>query len=323
MKKYNLIAGVAIALFFTSCSNMYLSKGREDFENLKYVDAIKSLEKSSEKKTTVEASTLLAEAYYRTGQPIAAVAEYEKVSSEPEFNDSLRLDYASALLSAERYDDASEIATGILSRDVGNQKAQSIKISANRVGKMKQDSSLFQIAPKTINGLAETMSPTILKNGNLVVSGEKNDVKLKDEYTGYSYLDLYELDAEGNLNKLTVSDSKYHDGMAVFSEDMNTMYFTRTNIDSSNKLDYNANNISHPQLYMATKNGEDWTEPEKLPFNDADFKFAHPALSEDGKTLYFSSNMNGGSGGMDLYKVTKTASGWGSPSNLILSSISN
>lgn len=317
MNRNIIFIGAITVFLFSSCANMYLSKGTEDLENLNYIDAISSLEKSVEKKASFEGSTLLAQAYSATDQPVAAVAEFEKVSADPKFTDENRLDFASALLGAKRYDEAKEIADGILSRDPGNQMAQSIQISANRVDKMMKDSSLFQLTQKNIEGLAEALSPIVLENGNMIVSGEKNDIKLdKDEYTGYSYLDLYEIDAEGNMSKLDVSDSKYHDGMAVFTKDMNTMFFTRTNITSNDKLDYNEGYFSHPQLYMATKSGDSWSEPEKLPFNDPNFKFAHPALSSDGQTLYFSSDMEEGSGGMDLYKVTKTGSGWGNPVNL-------
>ena len=42
----------------------------------------------------------------------------------------------------------------------------------------------------------------------------------------------------------------------------------------------------------------------------------HPALSADGKTLYFVSNAPGGHGGTDLYKSEWSASGWQSPVNL-------
>ena len=126
---------------------MYLSKGKEDFANLKYMNSIESLERSVEKKPNIEASTLLALAYAETNQPVAAIYEFEKVKNDPAFDDNLKLAYASALLSAKKYDEAQVIANGILSRDPGNQVAQSIKISANRVDKMKKDSSLYQLTP--------------------------------------------------------------------------------------------------------------------------------------------------------------------------------
>jgi peptidoglycan-associated lipoprotein len=60
-----------------------------------------------------------------------------------------------------------------------------------------------------------------------------------------------------------------------------------------------------------------WTAPVMLPFNDETAWDSSPLLSPDGKTLYFSSNREGGNGGTDLYKVAKNPDGsWGSPINL-------
>jgi outer membrane protein OmpA-like peptidoglycan-associated protein len=42
---------------------------------------------------------------------------------------------------------------------------------------------------------------------------------------------------------------------------------------------------------------------EKLPFNKNGFSYQHPALSPDGKKLYFSSDMEGGYGSFDLWYV--------------------
>ncbi|MCB0663916.1 MAG: OmpA family protein, partial [Saprospiraceae bacterium] len=47
-----------------------------------------------------------------------------------------------------------------------------------------------------------------------------------------------------------------------------------------------------------------------------DFQFLHPALSPDGKTLYFASNMPGGQGKMDIWKVERKDGAWGTPENL-------
>ena len=294
---------------------MYLSKGKEDFANLKYMNSIESLERSVEKKPNIEASTLLALAYAETNQPVAAIYEFEKVKNDPAFDDNLKLAYASALLSAKKYDEAQVIANGILSRDPGNQVAQSIKISANRVDKMKKDSSLYQLTPFNVTGVKTAMSVSKTSTGYLI-SGEVDNAKVKDDYTGLSFLDVFEMDSLGNTKKLSFSDSKYHDAMAVFTKDGNTAYFTRSNQTRTNKLEFDSKHTSNPQLYTSTKSGTSWSKPEKLAFNDANFIYAHPALTSDDQTLYFSSNKDGGSGGMDLYMTELTTGVWEEPKNL-------
>ena len=316
MRRISTILSIALAIILLpSCANMYLSKGKEDFANLKYMNSIESLERSVEKKPNIEASTLLALAYAETNQPVAAIYEFEKVKNDPAFDDNLKLAYASALLSAKKYDEAQVIANGILSRDPGNQVAQSVKISANRVDKMKKDSSLYQLTPFNVTGVKTAMSVSKTSTGYLI-SGEVDNAKVKDDYTGLSFLDVFEMDSLGNTKKLSFSDSKYHDAMAVFTKDGNTAYFTRSNQTRTNRLEFDSKHTSNPQLYTSTKSGTSWSKPEKLAFNNANFIYAHPALTSDDQTLYFSSNKDGGSGGMDLYMTVLTNGVWGEPKNL-------
>ena len=51
-------------------------------------------------------------------------------------------------------------------------------------------------------------------------------------------------------------------------------------------------------------------------FCSDDFDCAHPALSLDGNTLYFASNMKGTKGGMDIFSVSKRGSKWSRPRNM-------
>ena len=64
------------------------------------------------------------------------------------------------------------------------------------------------------------------------------------------------------------------------------------------------------------KGAKDWGYKRELSFNSNDYDCAHPTLSADGQKLYFTSNMPGGFGGMDLYVVEKMEDGWGKPMNL-------
>ncbi|MFK7757578.1 MAG: OmpA family protein [Flavobacteriales bacterium] len=314
-KIINILCVATLTLTLSSCAKMYLSKGKEDYQNLKYMDAIQSLERSVEKKASVEGSTLLARAYSETNQPVAAVYEYEKIKDDRKFTDELKLEYATNLLGAERYEDASKLASEILSKDPGNLIAMSLQRSASRAGIMKQDSSLYQVEKFNVNGVASAMSPVNIKDG-LLITGVQNNLKIKDDYTGYSYLDIYMLKDSGSVSKMPFSDSKFHDAMPAFDEEKGVMYFTRSNQTSANELAYNSENTSHPQIYMSKTEGEAWSNPEKLRFNNVNYIFAHPVLSKDGKTMYFSSNQPGGTGGMDLYKSSLSNGEWSIPENL-------
>ncbi|HLW30894.1 MAG TPA: OmpA family protein, partial [Aequorivita sp.] len=71
------------------------------------------------------------------------------------------------------------------------------------------------------------------------------------------------------------------------------------------------------KIYRATKkeNGK-WGNVEELPFNSDHFNTAHPMLNAEETEMYFASDRPGGSGGSDLWKVSLTEDGFGTPVNL-------
>src|SRR5690606_36598711 len=110
-------------------------------------------------------------------------------------------------------------------------------------------------------------------------------------------------------------NSKLHEGNFCFSADGATLYVSRSNFtDGKKEFDINKNNNIH--LYKANFTDGKWSELEKLPFNNSEFSYQHPALSPDGKKLYFSSNQDGGFGGFDLYYVDISGETYGEPINL-------
>lgn len=97
--------------------------------------------------------------------------------------------------------------------------------------------------------------------------------------------------AEGELN------SEWDEGAACFTEDGNTMYFTVCRSDPQ-----------YPrmaEIWISTRNDAKWGKPQALKITaDTLSSYAHPALSPDGKWLYFVSDMPGGYGGYDLWRAS-------------------
>lgn len=109
----------------------------------------------------------------------------------------------------------------------------------------------------------------------------------------------------------------YHEGPMVFTNDQNTIFFTRNNYHEG-KLVKGKKNTSLLQLFSAEKNPDgSWANIQHLPFNKSSSSAGHPALSPDDQILYFVSDRFGGYGGTDIYRVTRNKSGnWGRPENL-------
>lgn len=108
---------------------------------------------------------------------------------------------------------------------------------------------------------------------------------------------------EGELN------SEYDEGACAFSPDQKTMYLTRCTHDP----DY----PRYAQIYTSSRSDAAWSKPQLLEITkDTLSSYAHPAVTPDGNWLYFVSDMPGGVGGLDIWRVRLTTNGLGGVENL-------
>ena len=108
---------------------------------------------------------------------------------------------------------------------------------------------------------------------------------------------------EGELN------SDYEEGACAFSPDGKTMYLTRCTFDP----DY----PRYAEICTSTRSDASWSKPQPLQITkDTLSSYAHPAVSPDGKWLYFVSDMPGGQGGLDIWRIALTDAGLGGVENL-------
>ena len=109
--------------------------------------------------------------------------------------------------------------------------------------------------------------------------------------------------------------SDYHAGPMSFKADGSVMIITRSSA-ADGKPAKDDQGMVRLQLFSSIKGENDWGMEVPLPFNSTNYSCAHPALSADGNTLYFSSDMPGGQGGMDLWKSGWDGNAWSTPENL-------
>ncbi|MFD2824774.1 OmpA family protein [Lacinutrix iliipiscaria] len=132
--------------------------------------------------------------------------------------------------------------------------------------------------------------------------------------------DINEGDEAEIENAKSISDeinTEFHEATVAITEDGQTIYFTRDNINKRNKLASDKDGTTHLKLYSASRSGESWKDVVELPFNDKVHSTGHPALSVDNKTLYFVSDREGGLGETDIYSVEIKGDGeYGEPQNL-------
>ena len=139
----------------------------------------------------------------------------------------------------------------------------------------------------------------------LVFASDRNTERPIYSETQRPFLDLYEAKIEnGHMTNETLFSSgintDIHESNAAFTPDGKTMYFTR-NSDKFKRI--NGRKTAVLQIFRAELANGKWGNIKPLSISSNVYSVAHPSLSADGKTLYFSSDMPGGSGGSDIYKV--------------------
>lgn len=144
-------------------------------------------------------------------------------------------------------------------------------------------------------------------NGKVVFASTRNKKRPIYSWNDKPYLDLYiaSVNDEGKLDSIEpFSDdinTDTHESTPTFTKDGKTMYFSRTSEDRVRVGDLKFATV---RLYKADFVDGKWTNVEELPFSSEQHNTEHPALSPDGKRLYFASDRFGSvEGSMDLYYV--------------------
>ncbi len=110
-------------------------------------------------------------------------------------------------------------------------------------------------------------------------------------------------------------NSYLNEGAFCFNDSLTTIYYT-TNNEAGKKKILSSNTFVPLKIYKATIDKGRWGNIEPFIFNNEQYNVAHPALSHDGKKMFFSSDMPGGFGGVDLYVSYWHQGQWGKPINL-------
>jgi outer membrane protein OmpA-like peptidoglycan-associated protein len=170
-------------------------------------------------------------------------------------------------------------------------------------------SSDYNIKNLAINTKYSDFSPMFLDSSQVVFASAKDSSFFNTrryKWNDQPYLDLYvaKINEESQDLKDAIKfskkiNTKYHEASVTFSPDNETMYFTRNNYGK--KLKRDKNGVNHLKIYMSNKVGDEWMEAVEVSFNSDDYSTGHPALSPDGKQLYFVSDMPGSIGQTDIF----------------------
>lgn len=201
----------------------------------------------------------------------------------------------------------------------GTGRPQGNKPTARKVA------SLTKIKNLSINSPYSDFAPMFHKNSELVFASARDTSFLttrRYRWTNQPFLDLYVAQKKNDEGELFVPkkfsrkiNTKYHEASVAFAPDQKTIYFTRNNYGK--KLKRGKEGVNHLKIYRSKWVNNEWTEAEELPMNSENYSTGHPAISPDGKKMYFVSDRPGGFGETDIYVVDILENGgFSEPENL-------
>ena len=174
----------------------------------------------------------------------------------------------------------------------------------------------IQVAPLKLSNGAMDIAPVFYKDGIVYSSNQKNTILKnyvdKDDQYLFDLYFAYRRDTSRSYKSKPFSTSlntSYHEGPCSFSSDYKTILVTRDIFTKENKK-------KTIGIFISEERNGLWSEYKPFEYNSVKYNLAHPAISSDGNTLYFTSDMKGGSGGKDLWKSTKKNGKWTKPVNL-------
>jgi len=265
----------------------------------------------------------LAESYYNTFNTTEAEKWYAKALAGST-DSEMMYRYAQMLKANGNYSDAKKWMAKFAANKPSDLRAKAFKDNPDHVEKILNKDKKFTTINADFNTQYSEFGGTV--NGKeLFFASARNTSRKTYGWNEQPFLDMYALtlNDDGNYSTAYIlegdANTKYHEGLTTFSPDGNIMYFSRESYfeDQYEQDTLSKNKISVIQLYKAGRDGVNWTSVEQLSISSDDYSVKNPSLSKDGKTLYFASDMPGGFGLFDIYKVAVNKDGsLGTPQNL-------
>lgn len=183
--------------------------------------------------------------------------------------------------------------------------------------------STIKISEVGVNTIHSDFGSTIIQDSIYFTSFndklfKKSDEKLRTK----EYYDLFKakIDKKGNVisERKPVKEfiSRYNDGPVSWCEKTGELFVTQDYSDQEIKKKLFRKVINRLKITIAKRVNGEWKDVTEFPFNNPEYSVGHPAITESGDTLVFSSDKPGGYGETDLYYSVRKNGEWEAPVNM-------
>lgn len=328
MKTKYIILAFAISLVISGCTS--IRNAERLYQSFDYVKAIPKYENiaAQDNKHTALAMTRLGDINRLSSHFEQSAEWYKKAIETNNVKPDVYLNYGQVLRSLGKYQEAIVQFEKYMQLNPSDQRAKLYTEYCRQLLEKKEVVEIYDIVNvKGLNSPNSDFSPVIM-NDQVVFTSDRSSGTGARMYgwTGAYYLDLFKAgmpdfsDPEKDLNpapELLSHDINmaFHDGPASFSKDYKTIYFTRV-YRKMGEIDTSRFYTNKLKIFTSNYDGKQWSKPEPFYLNSDEYSVGHPAISYDGQTLYFVSDMPGGNGGTDIYSVEMVNGLWTNLKNL-------
>lgn len=318
MKKHiihflGILLGVAI---FASCGTAKLSVANEQYARGEYFDAAQTyrkvynkLRKKTDRPLRGQVAFMMGDCYRRLNMTARASAAFTNaVRYKYADVDSTTYLYLAQCRHAEgKYKDAIANYELFLEKNPDSRVAHNGMIGCVKAVEWKENPTRYTVKKANLfNTRRSDCSPMLqgeqFEQLYITSSSDKATGEKKSSITGVKNYDIFlaEKDENGVWQKPVLIEGELNteadEGMVSFNPDGSTMYLSKARQDP--------NQNASAEIFTSTRSGAQWSAPVKLNIvADTISSFAHPAVSPDGLFLYFTSDMPGGQGGTDIWRV--------------------
>lgn len=262
----------------------------------------------------------MAVCYWKINSTPKAVAAYRNMVRYNKATVDDRLELGRQLLKNGDYKQAAEQFRVVLDSMPDNVLARNGLLSAQQAPAWKKQGSRYTVKRMDVfNSRRAEYSPMLSGDqfDQLYFTSTRNDAT-GDELSGITGTkngDIFvsQKDDKGKWSKPEVVNgglnTEADEGASCLSPDQREMYLTQCVTDPSYPR--------YAQIVKSNRSDAAWGKASSVELTkDTLSCFAHPAVSPDGQWLYFVSDMPGGKGGLDIWRVRITSAGYGGVENL-------